>query len=44
MIKVAAAQFQKMSMAAKIICGIILAFYFLGFIPGLKTNLAVTPA
>ena len=37
-------QAQKMSLAAKIPCAVAILFYFLGFIPGVKENLAMIPA
>lgn len=37
-------QAQKMSLAAKIPCAVVILFYFLGFIPGVKENLAMIPA
>jgi hypothetical protein len=33
-----------MSIIAKAVCGVVVLFYFLGFIPGVKENLAMIPA
>ena len=43
-VKVAAKHAQKMSITAKVMCGLVVLFYFLGFIPGVKENLAMIPA
>lgn len=37
-------QAQKMSLSAKVASGVVVLFYFLGFVPGVKENLAVIPA
>lgn len=35
---------QRMSITAKVVSGVVILFYFLGFIPGVKENLALIPA
>lgn len=35
---------QKMSIIAKVVSGVVLVFYLLGFIPGVEENLAMIPA
>lgn len=42
--EVAAQHAQRMSITAKAACAVVVLFYFLGFIPGVKENLAMIPA
>lgn len=35
---------QRMSITAKVVTGLVILLYLLGFIPGVKENLAVIPA
>lgn len=37
-------QAQKMSLVAQGLCGLVVVFYLLGFVPKVEENVAVTPA
>ena len=37
-------QAHKMSLAARVMCALVVAFYLLSFVPRVEENVAVTPA